>query len=294
MKIWDRKNRKYIEEKECGKRGLEFLYNTVVGRVFLKLIFANKWFSKCQAVYQNSRLSKKKIKSFVEEHDIDMTMYSDISSYRSFSEFFKRKRDIKKYISKSAMDEDKLISIADSKLQVIKLQDNSTFVVKKSVYDLDELIKDNQLSEKYKDGVCLIFRLAVDDYHRYHYLDDGEILSSKYINGKLHTIRPISSKYKAFTRNSRVVSVLKTKNFGEVIQVEVGAMLVGKIFNHKCDSFRKLEEKGYFDFGGSTIIQIFEKDSIIIDDDILKESKDGIETKVQIGMKIGKSNMSII
>ena len=84
--------------------------------------------------------------------------------------------------------------------------------------------------------------------------------------------------------------MLATKNFGQVVQVEVGAMLVGKIQNNGDVEFSKLQEKGYFDFGGSTIIQFFKKDSIVIDDDIINMSKEDRETEVKIGMKIGRKN----
>ena len=134
----------------------------------------------------------------------------------------------------------------------------------------------------------MIYRLSMDDYHRFMFLDDGNIINSKKIKGVLHTIRPISKRYNVFCQNSRQVTFLNTKNFGRVIQIEVGAMLVGKIVNYKKINFKRLEEKGYFDFGGSTIVQLFEKEKIKIDGDILTKSKENIETKVEIGMKIGE------
>lgn len=288
MKIWDRKNNLYIEEKEYGKKKLEILYNTIYGRLLLKLIFASRWFSKCQAIYQKSKLSKKKIKSFINEYNIDMNRYDDIDSYNSFEEFFRRKRDVRKYIDEKSLEDNNLISIADAKLGVFFLNEKSVLKIKESVYDLKDLIQDENLSNEYKDGVCLVYRLSMDDYHRYQFLDDGIIKSSSYIRGKLHTIRPISRKYNVYSKNSRYVNVLKTENFGDVIQIEVGAMLIGKIVNHKCESFSKLDEKGFFDFGGSTIVQIFKKDRITIDEDILLKSEEGIETKVEIGMIIGR------
>lgn len=282
MKIWDRKNNEFIEEKEYGKKKLEFLYNTIIGRILLKLIFASRWFSNLQAMYQKSSFSKKKISKFIEEYKIDMNQYPTIDTYNSFSEFFKRKRDV---VNNSK--EDELVAIADSKLQVYKLDEDSVLKIKQSKYNLKELLQDEKLALEYKDGTCLIYRLSMDNYHRYMYLDGGSLLSKKKIKGKLHTIRPISSKYNVYCTNSREISVLNTKNFGQVVQVEVGAMLVGKITNYDCKEFTKLKEKGYFDFGGSTIIQFFKKDSIYIDDDILKMSAENIETKVEIGMKIG-------
>lgn len=288
MKIWDRKNNTYIFEEETAQKGAEFLYNTLLGRIFLKLIFVSRWFSKCQAIYQSSSLSKRKIKPFIQKYNINMKMYDSVENYNSFRDFFTRKRNVKKYVNIEAFEKNNLVAIADSKLQVIHLNEQSILKIKNSMYDLNDLVQDEELSKKYKNGICLIYRLSLHDYHRYHFVDDGRLKSSKYIKGKLHTVRPISEKYNVYSKNSRNVSVLQTENLGEVIQIEVGAMLVGKIVNHECDSFSKLQEKGFFDFGGSTIVQIFSKDSVEIDDDIIEKSKANTEVKVEIGMKIGK------
>ena len=287
MKIWDRKNNKYIEQEESAQKSLEILYNTFGGRILLKTIFVSRWFSKCQAVYQKSIFSKGSIKPFIEKHNIDMTRYDKVESYKSFEEFFRRKRNVEKYIDKKLLTKENLLSIADSKLQVLNLDENSLLKIKNSIYNLKDLTQNEEISDKYKNGICLIYRLSANDYHHYHYLDKGKVTYSKYIKGKLHTVRPISEKYNVYSQNSRLVSILKTENFGDVIQIEVGAMLIGKIVNYEYQEFNKLDEKGFFDFGGSTIVQIFEKDKVIIDKDIIEKSNEGIETIVEIGEKIG-------
>ena len=217
-----------------------------------------------------------------------MTSYQDVKSYKSFEDFFIRKRNIEEGINHEAYQNDSLISIADAKLKVINLSENSTFKVKQSIYDLKDLILDEELSKEYENGICLIYRLTVDDYHRYVFLDNGNIEKQYYIKGKLHTVQAVSDKYKAYIRNSRNVSVLNTSNFGKVLQIEVGAMLVGKINNHNIKKFSKFEEKGFFDYGGSTIVQIIKKDNVKIDNEIINMSANDIETKVKIGMTIGK------
>ncbi len=283
MKIWNKKKNIYIEEKEYGKRKLEFLYNTFLGRILLKLIFASRWFSNIQALYQKSRISKKKIIPFIQKYNVDMTLYKDANSYESFSDFFKRKRKI------DCISGDKdLVAIADSKITVLHLDDNSILNIKNSKYDLKSLLQDEKLSNEYRNGICIIYRLSMDDYHRYMYLDDGECIKYKKINGRLHTIRPISNKYNVFCTNCREYEVFNTKNFGQVVQIEIGAMLVGKIYNSRKKEFHKLDEKGFFDFGGSTIVQLFKKDSVMIDNDIIEKSNESIEVQVEIGMKIGE------
>ena len=143
------------------------------------------------------------------------------------------------------------------------------------------------IADLYKNGYALVFRLAVNDYHRYVFFDDGELISSEFIKGELHTIRPVSEKYKVYARNSRVVNVMDSKSFGIITQVEIGALLVGKIVNHNTHMFSRLEEKGYFEYGGSTIVMFFPP-NIMIDEDILRQSQAGYETQVFIGDKIGQ------
>ena len=114
-------------------------------------------------------------------------------------------------------------------------------------------------------------------------------MSNKKINGKLHTVNPIVyDKYQVFTENKREVSFLKTTNLDEIIQIEVGALCVGRIKNRDIDEYKRYDEKGYFEFGGSTIIQLFKKNIIDIDKKILNNTKENIETQVSIGDVIGR------
>ena len=137
----------------------------------------------------------------------------------------------------------------------------------------------------------MIFRLCVDDYHRYCYIDNGIKTENTHIRGEFHTVNPIAlERYNVYKRNSREFTILHTENFGDVVYIEVGAMLVGKIKNRHLNehTFVKGEEKGMFEYGGSTIVLLFEKDYISVDSDILANSAHGYETVVKYGEKIGK------
>ena len=280
MWIYDRQKRKCIKENEYRAVTLKLLYNTKIGRIILKLVVARPYFSKIVALYKKSKLSVKDIKPFVQKYKIRTKEY-DLSNINSFNDFFIRKRDIKD--NSSSKD---LVAIADAKLSIYNIDNSLKLNIKNSNYTLGEILNDNKLAEEYRNGVCLVYRLTVDDYHRYHFLDNGFIKNQYKIQGELHTIRPISSKYKAYSRNCREISILHTDTFGDVIQVEVGATLVGCINNHKRFMFRKLQEKGYFEYGGSTIIIIM-KNNVNIDKDIEYYCKHDTEVKVRIGEKIG-------
>lgn len=281
--IYNRDSKEYIYEKDSFI--LKFLYGNVVGRFILKL-FTMKWFTNLGALYMRSSLSKLRIKKFIKQNNINMEDYV-MDNYKCFDEFFIRK--IKEDKRPLNLDNNLLLSPCDSKLSVYKIDDDTILNIKNSSYTIGELLNDNELAKSYKGGYCLVFRLCVDDYHRYHYIDDGINMYTKKINGIFHTVRPIAFKYKkVFSENSREYSLLKTNNFGNVIQMEVGALLVGKICNLDKKEFKRGEEKGYFRFGGSTIVLLFEPNKIIIDQDILDKTSKDIEVKIKLFDVIGR------
>ena len=134
-----------------------------------------------------------------------------------------------------------------------------------------------------------IFRLTPTDYHRYHYFDEGTFLIKKIIPGVFHTVRPVAlEKRKVFIENQREYTVLKTKNFKDVLVMEVGALGVGKIKNHEKSKFKRGEEKGMFLFGGSTVIVLFQKDILKRDEKLLKFSQENLEAIVKCGCIVGE------
>jgi len=278
--IYNRETKELEKEKEYGKKLLDFLYRTVVGRILLKLIFARPWFSKLQSIYYNSKRSKKKIEKFIRDYNIDAS-YWIVPRFRTFNEFFTRKRKISDY-----SQEEDLVAIADSKLSVYKVDEDLKLRIKRTEYTVGEILGNDKLANEFKNGTCLVFRLGVDDYHRYHFIDDGKVLNHYKIKGTLHSVRPIYGQRPVYVQNCREITEMQTNRLDKVVQVEVGAMLVGKINNHQVSEFKKLQEKGYFEYGGSTIVVFLSKD-VKIDDDIMKQSLLHTETKVKIGERIG-------
>lgn len=281
MNIYDRKKRCLIEELEHQDKFVQFLYNRVSGRVLLKICLVRPWLSKAVSVYQKSRFSKRDIIPFIQKHNIDTTHWN-VDSFRSFNDFFIRKKKL------SVSDDPKdFTAIAESKLSVYNIDEDLCLDIKNSKYTVEEIVGSKELAEQYSDGLCLVFRLSANNYHRYLFPDSGKLKKTYKIKGTLHTVRPVAAKYKVFSRNSREVSILETENLGNVVQVEVGAMLVGKIRNHAVSSFVKGDEKGYFEYGGSTSILLL-NNNVVIDADIIEQTKKGYEVKVDIGEKIGR------
>lgn len=278
-----RENEKLVKEKNSVM--LKLLYNNFIGRFILKLL-TKKWVNNLSEKYMSSNFSKIKIKKFVKKNNINMSEYEEVK-YSSFNDFFTRKiKEDKRVLS---LNENDFLSPADARLIVYKIDENTNMSIKNSIYTIDELVKDKSLANRYKDGYCLVYRLCVDDYHRYSFIDDGKIIENKKIKGIFHTVQAIAfKKYKVFKENSREYTILETENFGIITQIEVGATLVGKICNNSVDTFNRGDEKGYFCFGGSTIVLLIEKDKVIIDEDILEKSAQDIETRVLLFDKVGR------
>ena len=283
MRIFDRSGQELIVNQSQNQL-LKFLYSHFLGRCALKVLtlpfitYIGGW-------YMNSRFSKRKIQPFITQNQINMSQYEK-QDYCCYNDFFTRK--IKKDKRPIHMQDDVLIAPADSKLSYYRITQDTHLKIKDSIYALSDLLQNETLAQTYDGGVCLIFRLTVDDYHRYSYVDDGQIVSHKKIKGIFHTVNPIANDYyPIYKMNSREYTVIDSNNFCRMIQMEVGAMMVGKIVNYKHSIATKGEEKGYFEFGGSTVVMILKKDTVKIDDDIINNSSENIETRVLLGQTIG-------
>lgn len=264
---------------------LNFLYRTVLGRWILKLLTLPA-LSRWVGHFMDSAASRRIIPAFIRKNNINMSEYLP-EEYSCFNDFFCRRiRPERRPIHPS---EDGLIAPCDGLLRVYPIKEGLVVPVKESRYGISDLLRDPILSQKYDDGVCLVFRLCVHHYHRYCYPDSGYKGGNVFIPGMLHTVRPVALReIPVFTENSREYTVLHTHHFGDVLQMEVGAMLVGKIDNyHQEASVNRGQEKGRFLYGGSTIILLLEKGSVEILPELLLASEEGRETEVKMGQPIG-------
>lgn len=267
--------------------GLSFLYNTCIGRLLLKPLVSYPFFSVMMGRLMDSKVSSFLIKPFIYFNKIDMGIYED-TKYKSFNDFFIRKiKEEKRVIIK---EDDTFISPCDAKLTCYKIKSDLVFTVKHTNYSVSSIIRDNELAKRFEGGYALVFRLSPDDYHRYCFIDDGKIIKNYEIKGLFHTVNPVSyDKFKVFKENVRECTMLDTKNYGKLMYVEVGALLVGRIHNHKKNGrFKRAEEKGYFMYGGSTIVILVQKNKVLIDQELILNANKGLETYVKYGEKIGK------
>ena len=261
---------------------VRFLYQTIPGRLVLKVL-TRPFLSKAAGAYLDSRLSRWLVPLFIKRHKIDMEGFE--KKYRSFNNFFTRKRCLEEI----DITPEHLISPCDGYLSIYPVSGEQSCHIKHVEYRLEELLKSRKLAKRFAGGTCLIFRLTPQDYHRYCYVSDGVVRHSRAIPGKLHCVRPIAcGAFPVYAENSREYTELKTQRFGTVIQMEIGAMLVGKICNYPRDGqVFQGEEKGYFEFGGSTILLLLEEGRLELSEEMAGYIGTGVETRIRLGELVG-------
>lgn len=291
-------NGKLTEIDTFQDKLLKCIYGCFAGRVILKAITLPA-VSKIAGKFLDSKMSCMLISPFIKHNNIDLSEY-ERKHYKSYNDFFTRKiRPKKRPVDQIA---NHLISPSDGYVMIYPIRRSSHFMVKNTIYTLRNILNDKKLAASYNNGYCVIIRLCVDNYHRYCYIDNCTKSPNVHINGKLHTVNPIANDFfPIYKENSREYTILHTENFGDVVQIEIGALMVGKISNlHKGqenfskgqENFSKGQEKGFFEFGGSTIMMLLKSDvNMRFRNDIIENSILGIETKIKMGECIGWREM---
>ncbi|MDT8718591.1 phosphatidylserine decarboxylase [Clostridium sp. 19966] len=291
IKIYDRNTKDYEIEKVAGEKYLNWIYSSPIGLSILELIVKKKLFSKLTGLYCDNPISKGKIKAFIKDFDIDMSIcQDDVNSFKCFNDFFVRK--ITPQGRPVDMDKNSFISPGDGRLLIHENIDIDNLVqIKGLTYSFRELINDPKLFDMFQGGSCLILRLCPTDYHRFHFVDDGVCLDNNKVKGYYYSVNPVAlnKKEKLFCQNKREWSLFQSDNFGSLLYMEVGATSVGSIVQSYTPNQRvtRGSEKGFFKFGGSTVMMFIEKNKVKFDEDILSQTEDGFESKIKLGEKIG-------
>ena len=179
IKFYNRKTKKYEIEKVAGSTYLKWTYTSPVGMRLLELIVKKKFFSKLYGFFCDTKISKKKIPSFINDFGIDISICEKkLDEFESFNDFFTRKFTSEaRYIDSLSSS---LISFGDGKLVAYDSIDlNKLIQIKGYTYSFNKIIDESNIVSKFSEGTCLILRLAPTDYHRFHFIDNGVCEESK-------------------------------------------------------------------------------------------------------------------
>lgn len=232
--------------------------------------------------------SKAEIPKFVEFHRLDLSeVLLDLKDFKSFNEFFYRALKPDARPCSAPGNPRIVVSPADCRSVVFNRMDVATNVwIKGREFSVKRLLSDEFADDapRYQNGPLGIFRLAPQDYHRFHIPVDGVIGDYKTIAGEYYTVNPmaIRSALDVYGENVRVVVPIDSPQFGRVMVICVGAMMVGStvITRQPGEQVKRGEELGYFKFGGSTLVLLFESGKMVFDDDLVDNSNGALETLV--------------
>ena len=289
IQYYDRESGLLKTEKVAAEKLLVWLYNNPVGEATLWSLVKRKLVSSIYGNMMDRPSSTKKIQPFVEEFDIDMSSVQK-QEFSSFNDFFTRK--LKKNARPVDTNSTITVSPADGKLLAYADISNSDFIIKGYRFDILSFLNNADLAQNYLDGTLVIIRLAPLDYHRFHFPISGKVSPIIRIDGDYYSVNPLALRkiIEIFCLNKREFIIISNPLFGDVVMTEIGATMVGSIIQTYTGNFvKKGEEKGYFKFGGSSIVLLFEKNKIRIDDDLLINTLKGYETAIKEGERIGVS-----
>ena len=283
--IWIYNNGEYEQEKICAEKWMRLIYENPAGPPLL--FFAKrKMVSRLYGAYCRTAISAKGIPKFIEKYQIDMQGFE--GSYKNFADFFSRE--------KLGVDFPAEANVLGSPCEGMvfvhnNIKPGSVIAAKGSEFSLAELFADKELAEDYAGGTMVQIRLTPVNYHRMHFFDDGEVTHSEVLNGDLYSVSPlaINRVMHLYCRNKRAIIKFASKNFGDVVIVEVGATFVGSIVHcfENGDKVKRGQQASYFLPGGSLVLIFFKKGAIVPNESLLEQTAAGYETKTQIGSCLG-------
>lgn len=265
--IWNREKKELETEKVYGDAAVKWLYTQANGQKLADSFLSGKLLSKIYGAYQSSALSIRKILPFIHDFKIPMGEYLE-ENYTSFNDFFIRQ--FRPEMRTFDVNPGVMPAFAEARyLGFSEILPEQLFPVKGKFLSESALLEKTEWAQTFARGPLLLARLCPVDYHRFHFPDSGRILAHFRVKGRLHSVNPLALQYRSdiFATNERRVTILETENFGKLAYIEVGAMGVGKIVQGNWEkewkktgsaTFKRGDEKGYFLFGGSTVIVLGE------------------------------------
>jgi len=278
-------------EQVYGGAFLRWVYGTRSGGLVLHTLAKHPSFSNFYGWLMDAERSRDMIRPFIAEYGLDPSEFADpVDSFNSFNEFFSRR--LRAGARPVEPDSDTVVFPADGRhLAVPEVATMDGFFVKGQMFDLPALLGDAALAERFACGSLVLSRLCPVDYHRFHFPVCGVPGAPRLLNGVLGSVSPIALRRRLswLWENKRVLTEVRTERFGLVLILEIGATNVGSI----VQTFRpglpvaKGAEKGYFRFGGSSVITLFEPGRLQLAPDLLRESSQQREVYAWIGGAMG-------
>ncbi|MCL2189692.1 MAG: phosphatidylserine decarboxylase [Defluviitaleaceae bacterium] len=276
-------------EKIIAEKWLRLIYDDGASPSLARLA-SRKLLSRLYGAYCQTPHSRQMIGKFIADNNIDMT--GCVGSYENFAQFFAREKRGIVFPAAGHLLGSPCEGLASAYENINPAR---IIAAKGAEYSLGSLFGSATLAAQYAGGACLRVRLTPANYHRMHFFDDGEITGVKCIDGDLHSVNPlaVAKIARLYCQNKRVRVQATTKNFGDIVIVEVGATFVGSIVHRFLvgDNARRGQQASYFLPGGSLVLVFFKQGTIKLDENIITLTREGIETRVNVGEVVGQASL---
>lgn len=272
-------------EQVYGEGFLKFTYGNPLGALPLHAMVKRGGFSRWYGKRMDNPATKAKVAPFIAQYGLDVAEFADApESYQTFNEFFYRKL---KPEARPIADSAAVFPADGRHLGFQNASQIGGVFVKGQRWDLPRLLDDAALAAKYAEGSLVLSRLCPVDYHRFHFPAAGTPGEVKTIGGPLFSVSPIALRRRLayMWENKRTLTKLETPDMGTVLLLEIGATCVGSILQTFTpgQAVAKGAEKGYFAFGGSSTITIFEPGAVKLAADLLECSARQVELYAKVG-----------
>jgi len=285
IQYYNRYTQQLEQESVYGEPFIRWAYGTPIGKATSKLLLKRSFFSRWYGRRMTTPSSRKKVLPFVQKYSVNMDDFAlKAEDYPSFNDFFYRKL---KPDARPIHTNDVVFPADGRHMGFQNITDIKNVYVKGQNFDLKTLLNSDSLFERYKNGALVLSRLCPVDYHRFHFPVSGVPSSASLINGPLDSVNPFALRRNLhiLSQNKRTITSIQTANFGTVLMIEIGAVCVGSIIQTFVPntSVRKGDEKGYFQFGGSSTMLLFEPGKIQLASDLTYHTSKGYELFAHMG-----------
>ena len=278
------------KETVFGDAALRFIYESLLGRTLWGIAFNSAGLSEMLGRRYDAPASKKKIPALASTPGCNPEEAEfPPEHYENFNAFFTRK--LKPGARPFDAAPNLLSSPSDGRVFVYEnLKPTDPVPVKGAQRTLNDLCQESLPAESL---AVAVIRLAPVDYHRYHFPCDCEQKENPVVvRGKYHSVNPIAlvKRPDVYVENTRQITTLESDVFGSFRYLEVGAFGVGSIIQTaQPGKHAKIDEKGMFKFGGSTVILVFDNARLQWDADLLENTRKGYETLIRMGMTLASA-----
>ncbi len=289
--FFNRYSGKMETEAVYGGGFLKWAYGNPLGRASVEMLVKRAFFSRFYGCWMDRSSTARKVKPFINSFGLDAREFlKSPDDFVSFNDFFSR--ELKAEARPISDKENAIVFPADGRH--LGFQDLSVVdrvFVKGQNFQLDALLGNAELAQRYRNGAAVLSRLCPVDYHRFHFSVSGKVNQTSLMNGYLYSVNPMALRQNLayLWQNKRTLTRIETESLGEVLIMEIGATNVGSIVQtFQPDSIvQKGDEKGYFRFGGSATMTFFEPGAVQLAEDLRTQTTNGLELYARMGDVMG-------